>query len=159
MDGPIMRRRSPRSIFHLLATSEGISCPALLLGSHPGLSAAKICMWCSKTEKSQPLILLHLGTALSLLRSSSHEVSQVLQGPHPTSQPLVCSSPRSLPRDPLRPLSHPSKGLLIALHPPLAALFISLWPHDSMLPHFCLLLPSRIQAPLEQSLCLQGSLL
>ena len=131
-----------------------------------------ICMWCSKTEKSQPLTLLPSGRAFSLLRSSSHEVPWVLpflhfsapgtpphSGSDPTSQPLVCSSPRSLPRGPLQPLSHLSKGFLIALHPPLAALFISLWPHDSMLLHLCLLSPNRIQAPLEQGPCLQGSAL
>lgn len=78
MDGPITRRRSPGSTFHLLPTSEDIFCPAPLLGSHPGLSAAKICMWCSKTEKSQTLILLPSGKALSLLRSPSHEVPWVL---------------------------------------------------------------------------------
>ena len=82
MEGPITRRRRPRHAPHLL-TSDDISCPALLSGSHSSLSAASS-QGVSKTarsacgvqryKKASLCLFCPRGTVLSFSRSFSHAV-------------------------------------------------------------------------------------
>ena len=100
MDVHITRRSSPRSAFHLLPTSKDISCPALLLGSHPGMSAARSqdvskTAWsaCGVLRQKKASLWLSCPQAEPCLswgppHMRSHgccpSSTSVLQGPHPT---------------------------------------------------------------------------
>lgn len=115
MDGPITRRRSPR--VHLSPAADlrwtSSAQPSLRF---PPWSVCSQDLHVVFKDKSQTLILLPSGKALSLLRSPhmrSHgccpSSTSVLQRPHlrsdSTSQPLVFFFPRSLPRGPFDPSS------------------------------------------------------